>query len=165
MDGRSLSDFQCGAPPEEDIADPVYCRCLILPLKKNSAAMVWPKYVPLQAYGRTTVQGSPFRVRCQPPRADPENSSVTLLQEHAFIDDTVKAAIRTIDQFGEMCTADGALVAQILDAQTEKVLFDAHLVETGMVRPRRSMLSCTMGASVSNFHLAVYLLRHHKSLL
>jgi len=88
----------------------------------------------LQAYGRTTVQGSPFRVRCQPPRADPENSSVTLMQEHAFIDDTVKASIRTVDQFGEMCSADGSLVTQILDAQTEKVLFDAHLVETGMVR-------------------------------
>lgn len=102
-------------------------------VKRSSQYMVWI-FPLLQAYGRTTVQGSPFRVRCQPPRADPENSSVTLMQEHAFIDDTVKASIRTVDQFGEMCSADGSLVTQILDAQTEKVLFDAHLVETGMVR-------------------------------
>jgi hypothetical protein len=89
---------------------------------------------PVQAYGRTTVQGSPFRVRCQPPRADVDNSSVQLLQEHAFIDDQVKALVRTVDQFGECCSAEGIITAQVLDAQTEKVLYDAHIVETGLVR-------------------------------
>lgn len=88
----------------------------------------------MQAYGKTTVAGSPFRVKCQPPRADTENSTVTLLQEHAFIDDIVKAAIRTVDQFGESCPSEGGVAAQVLDAATEKVLFDAHVVETGNVR-------------------------------
>lgn len=88
----------------------------------------------LQAYGKTTVSGSPFRVKCMPPKADPENSTVTMLQEHAFIDDIVKAAIRTVDQFGESCPAEGGVSAQVLDAQTEKVLFDARIVETGNVR-------------------------------
>jgi hypothetical protein len=85
-------------------------------------------------YGRTTVQGSPFRVRCQPPKADTENTSITLMQENAFIDDTVKACVRTVDQFGEKCTADGMLAAQVLDAASEQVLFDAHIVETALVR-------------------------------
>lgn len=58
-----------------------------------------------------------------------------MMQEHAFIDDVVKAAIRTVDQFGESCPAEGGVAAQVLDAQTEKVLFDARIVETGNVRP------------------------------
>lgn len=89
----------------------------------------------VQAYGKTTVSGSPFKVKCMPPKADPENSTVTMMQEHAFIDDIVKAAIRTVDQFGESCPAEGGVAAQVLDAQTEKVLFDARIVETGNVRP------------------------------
>jgi Filamin/ABP280 repeat len=89
-------------------------------------------------YGRTTIQGSPFKVRCQPPKADTENSTITLMQEHAFIDDTVKACVRTVDQFGEKCSADGMLTAQVLDAASEQVLFDAHIVETGHVRTLRS---------------------------
>ena len=80
------------------------------------------------------MQGSPFRVRCQPPKADTENTSITMMQENAFIDDTVKACVRTVDQFGEKCTADGMLAAQVLDAASEQVLFDAHIVETAHVR-------------------------------
>jgi hypothetical protein len=59
---------------------------------------------------------------------------VTLIQEHAFIDDTVKALVHTVDQFGEKAPAEGLLSAQVLDAATEQPLFDAHVVETGHVR-------------------------------
>lgn len=82
-----------------------------------------------------------------PPKADPENSTVTLLQEHAFIDDVVKAGVRTVDQFGESCPAEGGVTAQVLDAQTEKVLFDARIVETGNVRP--SLFPCVCLIPVS----------------
>lgn len=59
---------------------------------------------------------------------------MVLVEEHAFIDDTVKASVHTVDQFGEKATADGMLSAQVLDAATEQPLFDAHIVETGHVR-------------------------------
>lgn len=98
----------------------------------------------LQMYGRTMVQGSPFRVRCSPPKADPENSTLTMMQEHAFIDDTVKACLRTVDQFGEKCSADGLLVAHVLDAASDQVMFDAHIVETALVRPAVTLLCSTM---------------------
>lgn len=58
-----------------------------------------------------------------------------MLQEHAFIDETVKASVHAIDQFGEKCAADGLMVAQVLDAATEQPLFEAHMVETSFVRP------------------------------
>lgn len=101
-------------------------------------------FVRLQAYGKTTVSGSPFRVKCMPPKADPDNSTVTMLQEHAFIDDIVKAGVRTVDQFGESCPSEGGVTAQVLDAQTEKVLFDARIVETGNVCPFLAALLCLL---------------------
>ena len=85
----------------------------------------------LQVYGRANVEGSPFKARCSPPKAEATNSVVELLQEHAFIEETVKAAVRTYDQFGERCSAMGDMQALILDAATSSPLFEAHTVETG----------------------------------
>jgi hypothetical protein len=105
----------------------------------------------VQMYGRTTVQGSPFKVRCQPPKADTENSTLTMMQEYAFIDDTVKACLRTVDQFGEKCSADGILVASVLDAASEQVLFDAHIVETGHVRLLTLPVTSTLAGTAESF--------------
>jgi hypothetical protein len=84
----------------------------------------------VQAYGRSTIEGSPFKARCAPPKAEAANSTCALAQQNAFVEETVKASVRTFDQFGDACTAGSDISAQVLEAATGAPLFDAHVVET-----------------------------------
>lgn len=88
--------------------------------------------------GSTPVQGSPFRMSCQQPRACEQQSRVLSSLEGAFASERFGLPLETYDQFGKAFMGKADIRADVLDCST--VLFQADVLE---LRPGKYEIAFT----------------------
>ena len=98
-------------------------------LEVSYAAPLTGEYRISLTVGSTPVQGSPFRMSCQQPRACEHHSKVPNTNEDAFVSERYCLRLETYDQFGKAFTGKADVRADVLDGTT--VLFQADVLELG----------------------------------